>query len=144
MISPISPTRPVTAERSFGGNKAFYNYFNDYSHIQDPNLRRRLALSEIDKVPFGWHHVRAVLVAGVGFFLDSYDIFAINLITSLLGVAFWSGGADDVRNGFGGNNGVLPKPVEQALKASTSAGIILGQVVFGWLAEYVNPHLTFR
>lgn len=28
---------------------------NDYSHISDPNLRRRLALSEIDKVPFGWY-----------------------------------------------------------------------------------------
>jgi MFS transporter, PHS family, inorganic phosphate transporter len=139
MISPISPARPTRSERAFGGNKAFYNYFNDYSHIQDPNLRRRLALSEIDKVPFGWYHVRAVLVAGVGFFLDSYDIFAINLITSLLGVVFWAGGTDEVRNGFGGNNGHLPKPVEQALKASTSAGIILGQVIFGWLAEYVSP-----
>ncbi|GAO18947.1 hypothetical protein UVI_02059280 [Ustilaginoidea virens] len=37
----------------FRGNRAFYNFYNDYSHISDPNLRRRLALSEIDKVPFG-------------------------------------------------------------------------------------------
>ncbi len=28
---------------------------NDYSHISDPNLRRRLALSEIAKVPFGMY-----------------------------------------------------------------------------------------
>ena len=69
-----------------GGNKAFHNFANDYSHISDPNLRRRLALSEIDKVPFGLYHVRAVAVAGVGFFLDSYDIFAINLVTTFLGV----------------------------------------------------------
>lgn len=39
--------------RTYGGNRAFHNFYNDYSHISDPNLRRRLALSEIDKVPFG-------------------------------------------------------------------------------------------
>lgn len=33
--------------------KTNYGIANDYSHIQDPNLRRRLALSEIDKTPFG-------------------------------------------------------------------------------------------
>ncbi|KAI9152099.1 Repressible high-affinity phosphate permease [Paramyrothecium foliicola] len=117
----------------YGGNKAFHNFYNDYSHISDPNLRRRLALSEIDKVPFGLYHVRAVAVAGVGFFLDSYDIFAINLITTLLGLVFWSG--NDQQDGYGGNNGFLPNPVNQALKASTSAGIVIGMIVFGWLAD---------
>ena len=69
---------------------------NDFAHIQDPNERRRLALAEIDKAPvslnilfvhtisdgftsFGWYHVRAIVVAGIGFFTDAYDIFAINL-----------------------------------------------------------------
>lgn len=103
--------------------------------MADPNLRRRLALSEIDKIPFGSYHVRAILVAGVGFFLDSYDIFAVNVITIFMGLAFWQGPPDDARYGFGGNNGVLPTPVSQALKASVSAGIILGQLVFGCLAD---------
>lgn len=48
-------------------------------------------------------------------------------------MVFWSG--EDVVNGFGGNNGVLPDTTNQALKAATSAGIIIGMVVFGWLAE---------
>jgi PHS family inorganic phosphate transporter-like MFS transporter len=74
-------------------------------------------------------------VAGVGFFLDSYDIFAINLITTLLGVVFWEGPPESARNGYGGNHGALPNPVNQALKASTSAGIVIGQVLFGWLAD---------
>jgi PHS family inorganic phosphate transporter-like MFS transporter len=77
--------------------------------------------------------VRAILVAGVGFLLDSYDIFSINLITTLLGMVFWSG--DDDSNGYGGNNGILPDTTSQALKASTSAGIVVGMIVFGWLAE---------
>jgi PHS family inorganic phosphate transporter-like MFS transporter len=42
------------APRTYGGNAAFHNFYNDYSHITDPNLRRRLALSEVDKIPFGW------------------------------------------------------------------------------------------
>lgn len=46
---PLNPAGPRTLE----GNRAFHNFYNDYSHISDPNLRRRLALSEIDKVPFG-------------------------------------------------------------------------------------------
>lgn len=74
-----------------------------------------------------------MLVAGVGFFLDSYDIFAINLIMMLLGLVFWNG--EEKHDGFGGNNGYLPDPVMQALKASTNAGIVIGMVLFGRLAE---------
>jgi len=74
-------------------------------------------------------------VTGIGFFLDSYDIFAINLITIFLGVVFWQGSPEDASNGFGGNYGRLPTPVSQALKGSTSAGIVVGQILFGWLAD---------
>jgi hypothetical protein len=38
---------PPTYTRTYGGNAAFHNFHNDYSHIQDANLRRRLALSEV-------------------------------------------------------------------------------------------------
>jgi PHS family inorganic phosphate transporter-like MFS transporter len=67
--------------------------------------------------------------------LDSYDIFAINLITTYLGLVFWQGSPDQASHGFGGNNGQLPTSVNQTLKASTSAGIVIGQVLFGWAAD---------
>lgn len=51
MLPP--PLAPPARDRTLGGSRAFHNFYNDYSHIPDPNLRRRLALSEIDKVPFG-------------------------------------------------------------------------------------------
>lgn len=54
MLPPPSIGSPPPLRR-FGGNSAFHNFYNDYSHIADPNLRRRLALSEIDKVPFGMY-----------------------------------------------------------------------------------------
>jgi MFS transporter, PHS family, inorganic phosphate transporter len=79
--------------------------------------------------------VRAVLIAGTGFFIDSYHIFAINTTAIFLGLVFWQGSPDDSQNGFGGNNGQLPVGVSQVLKASTSAGIVIGQILFGWLAD---------
>ena len=81
--------------------------------------------------------MRAILVAGAGFFIDSYDIFAINLTVALLGMVFWGGG--DPEDGYGGNRRHLPDPINQALKAATSGGIIIGMIIFGWLAEYVHP-----
>lgn len=110
-----------------GGNAAFHNFHNDFSHIRDPNLRRRLALAEIDKVPFGWYHMRAVAVAGAGFFADSYDIFAINLALQMLGISFWQN-----------EGGEIPTSLQTAIKAATSAGAIVGQTIFGWLADRIG------
>ncbi|OAA58325.1 phosphate:H+ symporter [Cordyceps fumosorosea ARSEF 2679] len=118
----------INSAHTRGGNRAFHNYYNDYSHIADANLRRRLALSDVDKVPFGTCHVRAVLVAGAGFLLDSYSIFAINFVAPLIGLAYYS--QDD-----GDGSGDLPESISQALKASTSAGIVVGMILFGLLAD---------
>lgn len=131
------PDPALPLGRTRGGNAAFHNFNNDYSHIMDANLRRRLALSEVDKIPFGWYHVRAVLVAGIGFFTDSYDIFAINLITATLGMVFWQGTPNPDDN-QGGNNGVLPVSVNTALKAATAGGTVVGQLGFGYLADILG------
>jgi PHS family inorganic phosphate transporter-like MFS transporter len=113
-----------------GGNAAFRNYNNQFSHITDPNERRRLALAEIDNAPFGWYHVRAIVVAGVGFFTDAYDLFAINLASSMLGVAFWQS-----RKAAPGK---IPSSADTAIKISTSTGTVIGQVGFGFLADIVG------
>ncbi|KAH9245196.1 hypothetical protein BASA81_017336 [Batrachochytrium salamandrivorans] len=41
--------------------------------------RRAQAFSHLDDAKLGWFHLRAVLVSGVGFFTDAYDIFVISL-----------------------------------------------------------------
>ncbi|KAL1587214.1 hypothetical protein WHR41_04274 [Cladosporium halotolerans] len=121
------------AARTAGGNAAFHNFNNDYAHIADPNERRRLALAEIDKAPFGCYHVRAILVAGIGFFTDAYDIFAIGLVTTMLGVVYWQDASlpSSLR-------GVIPQSSDTAIKVATSGGTVLGQVGFGWLADVVG------
>lgn len=51
--STSSAANTAMATRTAGGNAAFHNFHNDYAHIADPNERRRLALAEVDKAPFG-------------------------------------------------------------------------------------------
>jgi PHS family inorganic phosphate transporter-like MFS transporter len=123
----MAAPKAVVAKTS-GGNAAFHNFHNDFAHIADPNERRRLALAEIDKAPFGWYHVRACVVAGVGFFTDAYDIFAINLASAMLGVVFW----------HGAGKGVTPTNSDTAIKVATSGGTVIGQVGFGALADLVG------
>lgn len=117
---------PVLAKTA-GGNSAFHNFNNDFAHIRDPNERRRLALAEIDKAPFGWYHIRACVVAGVGFFTDSYDIFAVSLLSTMVGIVY-----------FNKNKGVTPPNSDTAIKVSTSAGTVIGQFGFGALADVVG------
>lgn len=116
--------------KTAGGNSAFHNFHNDYIHIEDPNERRRLALAKIDSAPFGWYHVRAIVVAGIGFFTDAYDIFAINLVTAMLGVVYWHSAAK--------KPGTIPEHSDTAIKVATSGGTVLGQVGFGILADVVG------
>ena len=108
-------------------NEEIQNALNGNQNDFDPNERRRIALREIDKAPFGWYHVRACIVAGVGFFTDSYDIFAVSLLTTMIGVVYAHG-----------NKGVLPTPSDTAIKVSTSAGTVIGQFCFGILADWVG------
>ncbi|KPM36556.1 Repressible high-affinity phosphate permease [Neonectria ditissima] len=123
--TPQHGTAPAVAKTS-GGNNAFHNFHNDFAHVADPNERRRLALAEIDKAPFGWYHVRACVVAGVGFFTDSYDIFVVSMLTIMLGIVYFPA------------TGKMPTSSDNAIKLSTSAGTVIGQLGFGMLADIVG------
>jgi len=86
--------------------------------------KRRAALKEIDDAEFGWQHIRACLVAGTGFFMDAYDLFAINFASTMIGYVYY---AD--------NNGKTPANIDLGLKVSGSIGTLLGQLFFGYLAD---------
>ncbi|KAF2176193.1 phosphate permease [Zopfia rhizophila CBS 207.26] len=110
------------------GNSAYRDVPGVYTHIVDPNERRRMALAEVDKAPFGWYHVRLVVVTGIGFFTDAYSLFAINLASIMLGIVYWQES----------NNGVMPHHADTAIKVATSAGAIIGQCCFGYLADLLG------
>ncbi|KAI5460516.1 major facilitator superfamily domain-containing protein [Mariannaea sp. PMI_226] len=126
MLDKETAAPRAAVAKTAGGNSAFRNIHNEFAHIADPNERRRLALAEIDKAPFGWYHVRACVVAGVGFFTDSYDIFCVSMLTIMLGIVYYPA------------TGKLPNSTDNAIKLSTSAGTVVGQLGFGMLADIVG------
>jgi len=87
--------------------------------------RRRAALSEVDNAQFSWFHVKVCLVAGVGFFTDAYDIFAINIASTMLGYVY-------------GKNQKLNANQDLGVKVATPVGTLVGQLLFGWLADLVG------
>ncbi|GAN01616.1 MFS transporter, PHS family, inorganic phosphate transporter [Mucor ambiguus] len=96
-------------------------------YVLTPKERRRLALEEIDNAKFGWFHIRACIVSGVGFFTDAYDIFAINLVSTMIGYVYWKDSGNKT-----------PYNVDTAIKVSCSVGTVIGQLLFGYLADRVG------
>ncbi|KAF8957664.1 Inorganic phosphate transporter pho84 [Entomortierella lignicola] len=110
-----------TQENSF---EPQFSSFSRASVYDDPAQRRLDTLALVDNADFGWFHVRACMVAGVGFFTDAYDLFAINLVSPMLGYIYYP------------NQGsVLPPDIDLALKISASIGTFFGQIGFGYLAD---------
>ncbi|EJF64691.1 phosphate transporter [Dichomitus squalens] len=87
--------------------------------------KRRAALAEIDEAPFSWFHVKVCMVAGVGFFTDAYDIFAINIASTMLGYVYGKGQKLSANQDLG-------------VKVATPVGTLCGQLLFGWLADVVG------
>ncbi|GAA5824160.1 hypothetical protein JCM5353_006161 [Sporobolomyces roseus] len=94
----------------------------------DLNAKRRAALREVDEAKFGWFHVKACAVAGVGFFTDAYDIFAINLAVGMIGYVY----------NMGSHKGALTPNQDLGLKIATPVGTLIGQLLFGYLADRVG------
>ncbi|KAK0495364.1 phosphate transporter [Armillaria luteobubalina] len=87
--------------------------------------RRRAALAEVDNAKFSWFHVKVCAVAGVGFFTDAYDIFAINIGATMIGYVYGAGGKLNTNQDLG-------------LKVATPVGTLFGQLLFGWLADHLG------
>ncbi|CAG8525504.1 11421_t:CDS:2 [Diversispora eburnea] len=96
---------------------------NEYITDNYMNLKRRRALAEIDNAEFSWFHIRACIVSGVGFYTDAYDLFAINLVSSMLGFVYFK------------PSGYVPQNIDIGLKISAACGTLFGQLIFGWFAD---------
>jgi len=87
--------------------------------------RRRAALADVDNAAFSWFHVKVCAVAGTGFFTDAYDIFAINIASTMLGYLY-------------GPKQKLTVNQDLGVKVATPIGTLCGQLLFGWLADVVG------
>jgi PHS family inorganic phosphate transporter-like MFS transporter len=85
-------------------------------------------LSALDAAKVQWYHFTAIIVAGMGFFTDAYDLFCIPNVTKLLGRIYYTH-----PNSL--KPGTLPPNVSAAVNGVALCGTLAGQLFFGWLGD---------
>ncbi|CAG8824511.1 10282_t:CDS:2, partial [Racocetra persica] len=91
------------------------------------DTKRRDALSKLDDSTIKLVHYRACVISGLGFFTSAYDLFVINLVSGILGYAYFS--AEDKTNNY------VPTNLDTGIKTSAAIGNVIGQILFGWMAD---------
>ncbi|KAM1795662.1 hypothetical protein ACFX11_035985 [Malus domestica] len=85
-------------------------------------------LNALDVAKTQWYHFTAIIIAGMGFFTDAYDLFCISMVTKLLGRIYYHvEGAE--------KPGTLPPNVSAAVNGVALCGTLAGQRFFGWLGD---------
>ncbi|GAB2210199.1 hypothetical protein Droror1_Dr00015459 [Drosera rotundifolia] len=85
-------------------------------------------LNALDVAKTQWYHFTAIIIAGMGFFTDAYDLFSISLVTKLLGRIYYT----DISSGKPGS---LPPNVAASVNGVAFCGTLAGQLFFGWLGD---------
>ncbi|HTT45982.1 MAG TPA: MFS transporter, partial [Thermoplasmata archaeon] len=89
----------------------------------------RQILNALDTARIQRFHLRTIVVAGMGFFSDAYDLFVISLVLPIL-VALAPGGA-------------IGKTELAFLGSSALMGAAVGQVFFGWLGDRLGRRKVY-
>ncbi|CAM8973430.1 unnamed protein product [Rhodiola kirilowii] len=84
--------------------------------------------SALDNAKTQLYHFKAIVIAGMGFFTDAYDLFCITAVTKLLGRLHYY---DPAKPG----PGTLPDNVNNAITGVALFGTLVGQLFFGWLGD---------
>lgn len=84
--------------------------------------------SALDKAKTQWYHFTAIVIAGMGFFTDAYDLFCITTVSKLLGRLYYY-------DPMTGKPGSLPANVNAAVSGVALCGTLAGQLFFGWLGD---------
>ncbi|KAJ7146565.1 major facilitator superfamily domain-containing protein [Mycena epipterygia] len=99
------------------------------SSTKEASIQGRSGLEEYEleadgRPPFilTYTEVKLLGIAGVGFFLDAYDLFVINPVSTMLQYRLYDGKA-------------LPAGLQGFLKAGANIGSVIGQFAFGYLAD---------
>ncbi|PHU02036.1 putative inorganic phosphate transporter 1-3 [Capsicum chinense] len=85
-------------------------------------------LNALDSAKTQWYHFTAIIIAGMGFFTDAYDLFCISLVTKLLGRIYYHVDGSS-------KPGSLPPNISAAVNGVAFCGTLAGQLFFGWLGD---------
>ncbi|KIV77748.1 hypothetical protein PV11_09529 [Exophiala sideris] len=90
----------------------------DFDHERDRHVRVRQIYETIDRQNFQWV---VVLVAGVGFLVDGFSLFAGNIALPMIAYVYWHDDPSSFRL--------------TCINIATLAGTLMGQVSFGFMAD---------
>ncbi|XP_057440005.1 low affinity inorganic phosphate transporter 4 [Lotus japonicus] len=85
-------------------------------------------LEALDSARTQWYHVTAIVIAGMGFFTDAYDLFCITTVSKLLGRLYYFDPST-------GKPGKLPNNVNNLVTGVALVGTLSGQLFFGYLGD---------
>ncbi|CAN1751282.1 Low affinity inorganic phosphate transporter 4 [Linum perenne] len=92
------------------------------------NSNNLAILTALDNARTQWYHVKAIVIAGMGFFTDAYDLFCITAVSKLIGRLYYYDPTT-------GHPGMLPQSVNNWVGGVALVGTFCGQLFFGWLGD---------
>ncbi|KAK0542734.1 hypothetical protein OC845_006475 [Tilletia horrida] len=87
---------------------------------------------DLDQWTIEWPEIKLLIIAGIGFCMDAYDLFVINMIVPILILAYYPPGQESIPWGLDGG----------FLKAAANLGNVVGQITFGILGDRLGRSLV--
>ncbi|XP_076892276.1 putative inorganic phosphate transporter 1-9 [Bidens hawaiensis] len=97
-------------------------------------------LSALDVAKTQYYHFKAIIIAGMGLFTDSYDLFCIPLIMRMIGRIYYPEIHRDVdqKKWF-----EVPTVINSTMICVALMGAVIGQLVFGRLGDRVGRRRVY-
>ena len=91
-------------------------------------------LSALDTAKTQLYHFKAIIIAGMGLFTDSYDLFCIPPIMRLIGRVYYENESKDYK---------IPPAIVATMVAIALVGTAIGQLVFGSLGDRIGRRRVY-
>ncbi|KAJ0721562.1 putative major facilitator, sugar transporter, major facilitator superfamily [Helianthus annuus] len=97
-------------------------------------------LSALDVAKTQYYHFKAIIIAGMGLFTDSYDLFCIPLIMRMIGRIYYPkvDKIVDPKKWF-----EVPTVIASTMFCVALMGAVIGQLVFGQLGDRVGRRRVY-
>ncbi|CAO2198244.1 unnamed protein product [Urochloa humidicola] len=106
------------------------------SAAPNPNGGPNLAvLDALDSARTQMYHMKAIVIAGMGFFTDAYDLFCISTVSKLLGRLYYPEDNINWSDASKSKPGTLPVSVNNMVTGVALVGTLMGQLVFGYFGD---------
>ncbi|PWA39230.1 phosphate transporter 1,9 [Artemisia annua] len=100
-------------------------------------------LSALDVARTQYYHFKAIIIAGMGLFTDSYDLFCISLIMRMIGRIYYPEIHRDKYQEVDDLSFEVPTLIASSMIGVALMGTAIGQLVFGRLGDRVGRRYVY-